>query len=99
MCYGSDSNINILHNVTFKYFESLEEMVGNSTIVDKTPDPTCRAPSGMPAAAWFLLQFVRAQLATKVKPLEKDRVVEKGYCSTARTVSHVALLELKNGCL
>ena len=86
-------------NLTFKYFESPEEMVGNSAVVDKTPDPTCRAPGGMPAAAWFLLQFVRAQLATKVKPLEKDRVVEKGYCSTARTVSHVALLELKNGCL
>jgi len=53
----------------------------------------------MPTAAGLVLQFMRAQLTTKVKPLEENRVVEKRYCPTTWAVSHVALLDLKHCCL
>ena len=55
-------------SVTFKYIGTLEE-VGNSIVVDKTPDPACGAPGSMTAAAGLLFQFVWAELPPKAKSL------------------------------
>ena len=70
----------------------------SSIVVDKTSYPARRTPGGMPAAAGFLLQLMRAQLTAKTKPLKEYRVIEKRYRPAIGTVCHVPLLQFEDGC-